>query len=676
MRRQNLPDPPNPLKASPILRAMASSGMRPVACLVLALAPGLAPAADVDPESKPLTRLSLEELAGLKVVSVSRRPESSLEAPGAIHVVTAEDIRRTGSVTVPDALRTAPGVQASRIDADEWALAIRGFASRLSRSVLVVVDGRSVWTPLFAGVFWDANDALLEDIEQIEVSRGPGGAVYGANALNGVINVTTRAAADTQGGLLTGSGGNADWQAALRWGGRLGSDLHYRVFGKYAVRDGTVPTTSAGYDDRWDHALGGFRADWAPGSSDRFTFQGDLYNGSSGQPTTVAIFTPPFSTLLPGDAAFRGRSVLGRWRRTLPGAGEVVTQAYFDHTTRHEPHYAESRNTLDFDAQHRLGVRGRHDFVWGASYRRSDGDFDGVPTIQLVPSQRVDDIAGLFVNDEVRLAGDKLRVTAGTKLEWNDYSGWNVQPSGRVAWVAASRHTFWGSATRAVRTSSRVERDVILYSSLSPTVPLFARAEGSQDFQPESVLALEAGYKLRLRRLIVTASAFHNAYRDLATNVPGAPFVEPGTGGAPPRTVIPVRITNGPEGTAKGVETKVVFDALKSWRLQATYTLVKLEVDGPGAGPGANTPRHQVWLTSYLSPLENLDVDVVLRAVGEIPGHDVPAFQDVDARVAYRPLPSLELAVVGANLLDARRPEFGGGFEVERSARLQATLRF
>jgi iron complex outermembrane receptor protein len=297
-------------------------------------------------------------------------------------------------------------------------------------------------------------------------------------------------------------------------------------------------------------AQGGFRLDWRDGPKDAITASGDLYEGSSGQPTTVAIFTPPFSQALVGDAAFRGRNVLARWTRTFASAGELVTQAYYDETNRHEPAYGEDRNTTDLDVRHRFRWGGRHDAVWGVNYRHSRGRFVGVPSLQIVPAERGDDIAGLFANDEARFVGDRLRLTLGTKLEWNDYSGWNVQPSGRAAWVSGA-HVFWGSVTRALRTSSRLERDLILYSALSPAQPLFAKAIGSPDFEPESVLAYEAGYKLQASRLILRASAFHNAYRDLADNQPGPPFREPGVPPEPDRTVIPVRITNGPGGTAK-----------------------------------------------------------------------------------------------------------------------------
>jgi iron complex outermembrane receptor protein len=647
----------------------------PGACIVVgALSIPAVAAADAD--SSRLTRLSIEELARVKVVTISGRPETAAEVPGAVYVVTDDDIRRTGALTLPDAMRLAPGLQASRIDADEWALAIRGFASRLSRSVQVMMDGRSVWTPLFAGVFWDAQDLLLEDVEQIEVSRGPGGPVYGANALNGVISIATKSARDTHGGLASLGGGTADWGAGLRYGGQQGEALHYRAYGKHAVRDGTRAATAAGYDDEWDMNQGGFRLDWRQGERDAFTASGDLYRGSSGQPTTVAVFTPPFSALLPGDASFRGRNLVTRWTHTFARAGEVATQVYYDHAGRHEPHFSEERDTVDFDVRHRLSWGGRHQTVWGLDFRRSHGRFLGVPSIQILPGTRRDDIAGLFANEEVRLAGGRVRLTAGTKLEWNDYSGWNVQPSGRLAWVRG-RHVLWGSVSRGVRTSSRVERDVVLYSSLSAAQPLFAKAVGSPDFEPESVVAAEAGYKLQARRLVARVSAFHNDYRDLASNQQGAPFVERGTPPEPPRTVVPVRISNGPGGVASGLEALALFSALESWRVQASYSLLELSLDGPaGVGFKANSPRHQLWVASYFSPRPDLDLDLVFRAVGAVPAHQVPAYRDLDARLAFRPRGNLELAAAGSNLLHRRRPEFGGGFEVERSGRLQATLRF
>ena len=628
-------------------------------------------------DAKQLTQLTLEQLAELKVVTVSKREESNIEAPAAVHVITSEDIRRTGSTSLPDALRTAPGLQASRIDADEWAIAIRGYSSRISRSLLAVVDGRSVWTPLFAGVFWDAQDTLLEDIEQIEVSRGPGGATYGANALNGVINITTRAAKDTQGGLLTLGLGNAEQQGGLRYGGKSGDDVFYRVYGKYAVRDGTKPLPGAGYDDEWKMGVGGFRLDWQRDPRTAFTFSGDLYDGKAGQSSTIPSFTPPFSRTVFGDAEFSGGNLLGRWTRMLGNGGQVRAQSYFDHTNRDELSYSERRNTVNFDVQYSSARKGAHLFTSGVGYRRSTGDFPGTPVLRFIPAKRADDLFGFFGNDEMRFSQDRLRVTLGTKVEWNDYAGWNVQPGGRIAW-APNRHFFWASVTRALRTSSRLEEGVVLYTSLSPTSPNFALTTGSDMFEPERVTAIEGGYKLRLPRILMTASLFRNAYKGLAATLPaGAPFLEGGSNGEPVRTVTPTIVGNGPDGRTTGFENKIVASITPSWRVQTAYSYLKVFLEGEArrAIP-TSSPRHQMWITSYWTPTERVDIDVLFRAIGSLAVQQVRGFQEVDARVAFRPREKIEISVLGTNLLHSSHAEFGGGFTVERAARFQATVRF
>jgi len=319
-------------------------------------APAGAQSAPVLPSAEPLareadrpdlTRLSIEELAAMKVVTVSRRPESRLQAAGAVHVITPEDMRHSGALALPDALRLAPGVQASVIDGDEWALAVRGFASRLSRSVQVLMDGRSLWTPLFAGVFWDAQDTLLEDLDRIEVSRGPGGPLYGANALNGVINIVSKDAAATQGGLFSAGGGNAERFGALRWGGRLGADTAYRVWGKYLRSDGTEAIGSAAsYDDAWRMIDGGLRLDAHPRPGDDLSFTGQGYEARSRFAGALATFTAPFSTVVEGPVIQRGGNGVGQWRHGQPGGAELQVRSYYEHTFRSEPYYDWTRDTL------------------------------------------------------------------------------------------------------------------------------------------------------------------------------------------------------------------------------------------------------------------------------------------------------------------------------------------
>lgn len=634
-----------------------------------------------DTHPSPLVRLSVEDLAQLKVVTVSRRSERAMEAGGAVSVITAEDIQRTGATRLADALRLSPGVQASQIDADEWALAIRGFASRLSRSILVMMDGRSLWTPLFAGVFWGTQDTLIEDVDRIEVSRGPGGALYGANALNGVIHVITKNARDTQGGLVSLLAGSAQQSAGARFGAHSGEKLYYRAYAKYFDRDGTYSASAAGYDDEWRMGQGGFRLDWTPDANDVVGVHGDLYGGSAGTQVAVTSFTAPFTTVLTGDSHLRGRNLVTRWQRGLADGTELTTQLYYDATRRQEPHYSEQRDTMDLDLQYRFR-RGRHDAVGGVSYRLSHGAFQGLPTLQINPANRTDDIAGVFANDEFRAFRERLRVTVGSKLEWNDYSGWNVQPSARLAWVL-NRNTLWGAATRGVRTASRVEHDILTYTALSATAPVFARTQGSSDFTPESVVALEGGWKGRpLPKLLCAATVFFNRYDDLASNEVGAQFVEAGGPGEPARVVIPVRIANGQQGTTTGVETSAVAYPVRAWRVRATYSFLKLNQttlpDSTDVNRGfeGNSPRHQFWLSSYWALPHGFDLDGVFRRVSAITTHKVAAFSELDLRLGYSPRPRWQLAVVGQNLLHARHAEFGGGFEIERAVYAQATLGF
>ena len=658
------------------MRSLAPRRARLGTALVLASLPLSAFASAFPVED--LTRLSIDELANLEVSVVSRLPESRAEAVGGIHVVTGDEIARRGATSLADALRGSPGVQVSRIDANKWAVGVRGFASRLSRSVLVLVDGRSVWTPLFAGVYWEVQDTLLDDVDRIEVHRGPSGALFGANAINGVINVVTRTARQTP-GLFAALGGGTEERAfgRARYGGRLSRDVYYRAYGKYFDRDGLHPIAGPGFDDS-RMAQGGFRVDWEPGGPRQLTVQGDLYDGEAGQRTTYASYTPPFSRTVEGDADLRGGNLLGRWR-TPVGQGGVQVQAYYDSTFRREPTFREQRDTLDLDVQHTFSPAGAHRLVWGANYRASRGDFSAVPTIVIDPPRRTDDIAGLFAQDEWTLADGRGRLILGARLDWNDYSGWHLQPRARFGWAFASRHWAWVSVAQAVRTTSRLEYDVALTSSLNPNAPLFARVLGNEDFVPESVVSYEAGYRLRLgARTFVDVAGFHSKYDDLTTLEPGAPFVET-SAGTPARTIVPITLANLQEGSASGGGVLAVFAVTPAWRLQGSYSLVTIDQTAkPGSqdmnfGYEGNSPRHQVWVSSFVT-VGRGELDLLWRWVDRIRTHRVEAFQELDARLSFQVRRPLRLDLVGQNLLHARHAEFGGGLEVERGVYASATF--
>lgn len=370
-----------------------------------------------------LKQLSLEELMNIEVTSIARKEQRVADTAAAIYVITQEDIQRSGVTSIPEALRLAPGVEVSRVDSNKWAIGVRGFGSRLSRSLLVLMDGRSVYTPLFAGVYWEVQDTLLEDIDRIEVIRGSGGTLWGANAVNGVINIITKKAQDTQGLLLSGGGGSEEKGfGSLRYGGKVGENFNYRIYGKGFRRDAAATRGLSDFDD-WQMGQGGFRTDWKPHEGDSLTIQGDAYDGRSGQRTQVSRLSAPFSIPVQEDAEFSGMNLLGRWSRTLSKSSSLALQMYYDRTDRREPTFQEQRNTFDFDFQHRLQPTGRQELIWGLGYRYTRGDTKSVPTITISPSNRADNLFSAFVQDEIVLVQDRLRLTVGSKFEHNDYSG-------------------------------------------------------------------------------------------------------------------------------------------------------------------------------------------------------------------------------------------------------------
>jgi iron complex outermembrane recepter protein len=456
-----------------------------------------------------LKQLSLEQLMDVEVTSVAKKEQRVAETAAAIYVITQEEIRRSGVTSIAEALRFAPGVQVSRIDSNKWSIGVRGFGSRLSRSVLVLIDGRSVYTPLFAGVYWEVQDMLLEDIERIEVIRGPGGTIWGANAVNGVINIITKSASETQGLLATAGGGSEEKGfGSLRYGGKIGQDFSYRVYGKGFRRDAQFTPHVSDFDD-WQMGQGGFRGDWNLNKSNNLTIQGDIYGGTSGQRTAVSSLSAPFSTIVQKDADLSGMNLLSRWTRTLSETSSLALQVYYDRTFRREPTFQERRNTVDLDFQHRFKMTSRQELTWGLGYRYTRGDTDSVSTIVFAPVTRAVNLFSELVQDEIFLVVDRLRLTVGSKFEHNDYSGFEFQPTARILWTPVERHYVWAAISRAVRTPSRVEHDLTLTASLNPAFPMFARITGNKDFEAEKVLAYELGSRVQpTDRLSVDLAGF------------------------------------------------------------------------------------------------------------------------------------------------------------------------
>ena len=625
-----------------------------------------------------LKRMSLEELADLNVRTVSRAPEATRLVPAAIHVITQEDIRRSGAHSIPEALRLAPGVQVARISAGTYAIGIRGFADRLARSMLVLIDGRAVYNPLFAGTYWETQDLLLDDVEQIEVIRGPGGTLWGANAVNGIINIITKPAAATRGTqVMAGSGTSEPAFASVRYGAAAGDAWNYRVYAKAFNRTSQYHADGLEYDGLRS-GQGGFRADWS-GSGDRsFSVHGDIYDARLGTRPTITTYTPPYGITAERDAPLSGGNVVARY--ALPvGRSRVEAQAYYMRSHRDEIPVAETRDTFDLDLQQTAPRWRRHQFVWGVGYRLTSGDITAIAPSAFTPETRTDHLYSAFGQDDLEVVPSRLRVIVGTKVEHNDYSGGALQPGARLLWTPATSHSAWASVTRAVRTPSRVETDYTTTSLVSAATPTFVRLLPNPDFRPETTIAYEAGYRARpLSSVSVTLSGFYNALDDVLSTDSAAPFVEPPA--SPSRLVVPVSFRNTLHGNSKGAEVSADVRATDWWRWTGYYAYVKIDMIKDADSRDVSqvrrneglSPRHQVFVQSSIDIAPDWTFDASLRHVSALPAGPIAAYTTADVRLAWRVHPTLELAVVGRDLGQAHHVEWpsgaGGNIGIRRSA--------
>ncbi|WDT76901.1 MAG: TonB-dependent receptor [Candidatus Manganitrophus sp.] len=634
-----------------------------------------------------LTELSLEELMNVEIVTYSKNPIKWFDTPAAIFVITQEDIRRSGVTSVPEALRMAPGVQVARINANQWAIGIRGFTSRLSRSILVLIDGRSVYNPLFAGVYWEVQDLLLEDIERIEVIRGPGGVIWGANAVNGVINIITKHSKETQGGLVTlGAGTEERGFGGVRYGGRSGENLHYRVYAKYFDRDAGFHQDGIDFDD-WRMGQAGFRTDLDRTDRDALTLKGDFYTGEAGQRTTFGTYTPPFSQTVLRDADLSGGNLLFRWGHVQSERSNWTLKVYYDYTNREEANFEEERQTVDLDFQHHLRLIKSQELIWGVGYRLNSDDTSGVETVEFIPADRADAIYSAFVQYQIGFIDDRVVLTLGSKFEHNDYSGFELQPSGRVLWKPTEKQVVWSAVTRAVRTPTRFEDDLELSGVLTTTPLTFGRILPNESFESEEMIAYELGYRVRPQhRLSFTSTTFYNRYSNLSTLEMGAPsFTEPAPPG-PDRVIVPFFLTNRMDGHTYGVELMTDWQAREWWRINFIYSFLQIHLNAQAgfptresseAGTEGSSPHHQVGLRSMINLPGNLEFDWFLRYVDRLPAQGVKRYYNLDLRLGWHPTKKVELSVVGQNLLDQQHAEFAQGVvEVQRGVYAKATVQW
>ena len=613
-----------------------------------------------------LKRLSLEDLMEVRVTSVSRGEESLGGAAAAIAVLSNEDLRRSGATTFPEALRLVPGLHVARRNANSWAVSSRGFSSITSEKLLVLQDTRSIYSPFVSGVWWDVQDYLFEDIDRIEVIRGPGAALWGSNAVNGVINITTKPADATQGLYLSGAVGDEEEAiAAGRLGTQISDNAYVRVYATHSERDESFHRDAVHSDD-WRMSRGGVRADWYASSRDSLSFQANVYRGNIGQLAPAITVIGREGPQGPLRTEVEGGHVLARWQRRLSDTADVQLRAYYDRTQRDDPSFLDELDTVDLDFQHHVAAD-RHDVTWGLNYRHTDSTNRGRVIFALDPPASSDTVASGFVQDQIAFS-DALRVTVGTKVEHNDFSNWEVQPSLRAAWDPSRDHTVWAAVSRAVRVPTRFERDIAVDVTDPAANPRFVLL-GTSDFEPEELLAWEAGYRWQINAaLFLDAAAFYNEYDGLAALELGTPFVDPADG----RTIVPVLNRNLNEGHSHGLELLLSYRAFERWRLTGTYTWTRLELEAGGEDfnrgtwlDGA-TPEHQFGLRSQIDLPYDLQLDAHLRhssSLERLPeivtGEGIDAYTELDVRAAWLGWPRTEVSLVGRNLLHARHTEFG-----------------
>lgn len=595
-----------------------------------------------------------------EVSTVSRQKSTVGRSPAAVFVISNTMIRRSGARTIPEALRMVPGVQVAKIDSSKWAVSIRGSNGRFANKLLVQIDGRSVYTPLFGGVFWDVQDVLLEDVDRIEVIRGPGASVWGANAVNGVINVITKSANDTHGMFAEGGiGTEEDGFASARYGWRTAGGIDFRIYGKWFERhQGFVPNGVA-HDD-WRVGRGGFRADWKPDCCSNVTLQGDTYRGTTGRQNILPSPLPPFSRAVADDAGLAGWNTLFRYSRTLSEDSDWTFQTYYDRTERNFQSlgFREDRDTVDVDFQHRFRWRDYHSVVWGAGYRNSrDRVHDSPFFLSFNPQRRADDLFSYFVQDEVTLLSDLVYLTLGSKFIHTDYTPFELQPTVRLLWTPTERHSVWASYSRAVRAPTRVGDDVRLTLLQNPAAPgAFPLFLGNRGFVAENLDAWELGLRSQpTARFSWDAAMFYFDYDDLQSTVTGAPFFDPGP---PAAAFVPLRISNDGEGRSYGIELAVNYEMHPCWHVYGSYSYLREELSPGGTNVGSS-PRNQLYLQSSVDLTEQTSLDVIWRYVDNLPAQRTPNYNTIDLRLAWRPTLNLEAAVVGRNLLDADHPEFG-----------------
>ncbi|MGE0084625.1 MAG: TonB-dependent receptor plug domain-containing protein [Desulfococcaceae bacterium] len=620
------------------------------------------------------TSLSLEELKNVKITSVSRTPEKLSEAAAAVFVITGDDIRRSGATSIPEVLRMAPGVQVARISATEWAVNIRGLNEQFSNKLLVLMDGRSVYTHVYSGVFWDMQDTVLEDIERIEIIRGPGAALWGLNAVNGVINIITRSAQQTQGSLVSLLGGSEEGIGAVRYGGLLGDGTYYRVYAKYFNRGSLTDSDRDIRNDPskgdWRSGRAGFRMDTGEAQeADHLRLQGEVHTGRFDNDMYIVENNTSAGPVRISDVSrASGGHMLAQWEHRFSETSDTVMQFWYDWYDKDFEGSNVRADTLDADMQFRTEPLSGHNLVWGTNLRYIRDRFGEGYDISVEPAQENLFTGSFFVQDRMQMIPDRVMLSLGVRCEYNDYTGWETQPSARILWFVKERHSLWAAVSRAARVPSRAEdagvQDSWFFSSASAE-PLRVRVAGNTELGSESLWAYESGYRFQpAENLWFVTTAFYNEYDDLIDYSRNDSASED--------EIMDFRYENIADGESWGIELAADWQILPAWRLQGAYTFLETAIhmasadaDAAGLTKGSN-PRNQFSLRSVLDIGRDLESDIWFRYVDRLSDSEVDEYVSLDARLAWRMTPQLEVAVTGQNLLEPDHAEFSS-LKVERS---------
>ena len=668
----------------------------------LAMAGVLASPSRADQSSSPLANQSLQDLMSIRVTSVSKTEEKLSQTASAVFVITQEDIARSGATNIPDLLRMVPGVDVAQINANKWAISVRGFNKLFSNSLLVLVDGRSVYTESFGGVFWDQLDMPLEDIDRIEVIRGPGGSVWGANAVNGVINIITKKASDTKGAMVVAGGGTIGQAfGTVQYGGALKGSTQYRAFMKYSNYGNFPNIVGQNGADGWHSLLGGFRSDTAVTSRDSLMVQGKLFHVRESLPTAVlpSIFSP---ALVPMDISFNisGGFIQGMWKHAYSAQSNSSLEIWYDHYQRNDG-LNDGRGTLDVSFQDEYSGWTRQSVQWNAEFRRTSSYAPGNFTLSFVPPGLTTHLFSMAAQDEVTILPDQLFVTGGIRVDHNHYTGWNVMPSGRVAWTPTHSQTVWAAVSDSVRTPSQVDAGfrANLGSFTPPGGPLFLTSFlGNPQIGDESLIAYELGYRTALSQNVsLDFASYYNDYRHLVDYDLGTPYFEMTP--FPPHLVLPLTNENAMHGETHGIEAWTSWKVTTRWTLSPGYTFEAIHMHGiTNVGPlsvnlaETSSPTHAAQLRSHVLLVHGLSWDassyfadslVAYQFVaGSAVPRKIPSYTRLDSKLSWQFLEDCQLSIVGQNLIQDHHMEFidwtqsSGSNLVKRSAYLEFTARF